>query len=283
MFIQIAVVHNLPHPPENGRKRESYVLKKQRMERHRLGKGKETAHCCGRVTHSAADCGCHQERSTETERGFLFRKGAFDEEGEWAWARQRAREVEREAKRVGEGRAQDRKKRKMLGEKEKYTLNNADFQRESFWLAEGEEQQKKLWWQIYLICIVICDRRDMLKLTTTIPHPLVFKPECSSSLGFYWWLRSIYSSPCLIFQKAWLSCFSLSNTPQGGGLTRLRFPLVVLSARNSHHQLVVGVYLQIKVMCSGTGLLGDLQGFKNFSMSRPLKSFRPVSPKCIFL
>lgn len=54
------------------------------MERHRLGEGKEMAHCCRRVTHSEVDCGCHQERSTETERGFLFKKEAFDEEGEWA-------------------------------------------------------------------------------------------------------------------------------------------------------------------------------------------------------
>lgn len=146
------------------------------MERNRLGECEEMAHCCRRVTHSAADCSCHQERSTETERGFLFRKGAFDEEGEWAWAWQRARGGEREAKRMGEGWAQDRKKGKLWREKEAYTMHNVDFQKETFWLTEGEEQQKsfggKFGWPFYII--VIWDKRDMnmLMLITAIPHLL---------------------------------------------------------------------------------------------------------------
>lgn len=218
------------------------------MERHRLGECEEMAHRCRRVTHSAADCSCHQERSTETERGFLFRKGAFDEEGEWAWARQRAREVEREAKRMGEGWAQDRKKGKLWREKEAYTMHNVDFQKETFWLTEGEEQQKsfggKFGWSFYII-VIWDERHEHVNANHRHPSPLVFRPESSSSLGFYWRLQPIYSSLCLIFQKAQLFYFSLSHTPQGGGLTLLRFPLVASSACNSHRQ------------CDGGGLPPD--------------------------
>lgn len=142
------------------------------MERHRLGKCEEMAHCCRRVTHSAADCGCHQERSTETERGFLFRKGAFDEEGEWAWARQRAREVEKEKQSGWEkGERKTERRGNYEGRKRRTRCIMLIFRRKPF-----EEQQKsfggKFGWSFYII--VIWDKRDMnmLMLITAIPHLL---------------------------------------------------------------------------------------------------------------
>lgn len=60
-----------------------FSRKKRKEKTLGLDAEKERAHCYRGEIYFVANWGCHQERSMETDREFLFRTSLFDEEAEW--------------------------------------------------------------------------------------------------------------------------------------------------------------------------------------------------------